>query len=72
MDEKKALTRVEFFSALVQLAIAKYVKPGDASSLAEGMHKLLVEWIDPRINYDILCARSARARSVCPLSSQIL
>jgi len=53
-DEKKALLRVEFFAALVQVALAKFVQTGEASNLAEGLHMLLVGWIDPRINYDIL------------------
>ena len=52
-DEKKALTRVEFFTAIMQVAVAKLVKPGKASSLPEGLHKLCVDHIEPLINWDI-------------------
>ena len=53
-DEKKALKRTEFFSALVHVAIVRFVKSGKVASVAEGLHKLLIEVIDPQVNYDIL------------------
>jgi hypothetical protein len=47
-DEKKALRRTEFFTALVHIAIAKYVRSGEVDSVAKGLHTLMVDVIDPR------------------------
>lgn len=54
LDEKKALKRVEFITALVQVAINKFIKPGKTSSAPEALHMLCIDCIEPRINWDLL------------------
>jgi len=51
-NEMKALKRVEFMVAVVQVAVAKFVKAGVCVRVPEALSRLLVDWIDPQIDYD--------------------
>ena len=53
-NEKKALKRTEFFTALIHIATIKFVRTGKLSSVAKALQKLMVECVDPLINYDLL------------------
>ena len=63
-DEMKALKRTEFCTALVQIASIHYLNTGIAKSLAEAMHKLMMEVIDPLVDYDRLPDPNLFRRSV--------
>lgn len=50
----QALTRVEFGAALVAVANAKFLRTKSVGSIAEALHRLIVDVIDPQVNYQLL------------------
>ena len=53
-DEKKALKRPEFCTALVTVATLKFLKTNMVSNVADAFRKLMLEVIEPLVDYDKL------------------
>ena len=53
LENKGVLSRVEFFSGLVHLAIMKYCHSGESSDVSEALHRLLMEDMAPRASANV-------------------
>ena len=63
-DEKKALKRTEFCAALVQIATIRFYDSGEASTIGQAFHRLMMEVIDPLVDYDKLPDPNLFRRSI--------
>ena len=54
-DKKKALSRVEFTTALVHIAVSRYVLTREVSDVSEALEKMIQEDILPRIDPRVMC-----------------